>query len=439
MKEKNLLKETRNLSSFPVQKTILPNGLRILSEEIPQVHSVSVGIWVEAGSRDECAEENGISHFVEHMLFKGTKRRSARQIAKEIDAVGGILNAFTSKEFSSFYAKVLAAHLPTALDILFDLYLNSLFAPEELEKERQVIIQEINMVEDSPDDYIHDLFSEYFWPRHPLGLPILGRIETISRMKRQQLTKFFHQNYLRAQPIIAAAGKLKHDDLVQAVNNYLGQKKFQPKKRQASPPRPHPHVKVKEKKLEQVHLILGTKGLAVGHPQRYVFSVLNTILGGGMSSRLFQEVREKRGLAYSVYSFISSFYDSGLLGVYVGTGDNVLPRVLQILLREMRNLTEDGPKPKELACAKEQLKGNLLLSLESTDSRMNRLAKSEIYFQRFIQVEEIIEGIEKVTAADVRDLAQKLFNPEFLSLTVLGPITKQGIPENLFPSGLKND
>ncbi len=431
MKKEKLLPKEKSLSPFPVQKTILPNGLRVITEEIPNVHSVSVGIWVEAGSRDEGIEENGISHFVEHMLFKGTKRRSARQIAKEIDAVGGILNAFTSKEFSSFYAKVLAKHLSVALDILFDLYLNSVFSPAELEKERQVIIQEINMVEDSPDDYIHDLFSEYFWPRHPLGLPILGRVETISKMNRQKLRSFFLKNYLSFQPIIAAAGKLKHEELVQAVQNYLGHRKFQPKKRQVSPPRPHAHIQVKEKPLEQVHLILGTKGLAVSHPERYVFSVLNTILGGGMSSRLFQEIREKRGLAYSVYSFISSFFDSGILGIYVGTGDNALNRVLQILLREIRNLTEDCPKPKELASAKEQLKGNLLLSLESTDSRMNRLAKSEIYFKRFIKVEEIIEGIEKVKAEEVSVLAKKIFNPELLSLTVLGPVAKEQIPVHL--------
>lgn len=431
MKKGNLFQKERSLSPFQVQKTILPNGLKIITEEISSVHSVSVGIWVEAGSRDEGIEENGISHFVEHMLFKGTKRRSARQIAKEIDAVGGILNAFTSKEFSSFYAKVLAEHLAGALDILLDLYFNSVFPPRELEKERQVIIQEINMVEDSPDDYIHDLFSEFFWPRHPLGLPILGRVETISRLNRQRLIKFFLKKYLSFPPIIAAAGKLKHEELVEVVLNYLGQRKFQPKKRQISPPRPRAHIQVKEKQLEQVHLILGTKGLAVSHPERYVFSILNTILGGGMSSRLFQEIREKRGLAYSVYSFISSFFDSGILGIYVGTADNALNRVLQILLREIRNLTEDYPKPKELASAKEQLKGNLLLSLESTDSRMNRLAKSEIYFKRFIKVEEIIEGIEKVKAEEVSALAKRIFNPEYLSLTVLGPVKKEKIPAHL--------
>ncbi|MGQ9694304.1 MAG: M16 family metallopeptidase [Thermodesulfobacteriota bacterium] len=435
MQKGNLFQEEKGLSPSQVQKTILPNGLKIITEEIPSVHSVSVGIWVEAGSRDEEIEENGISHFVEHMLFKGTKGRSARQIAKEIDAVGGILNAFTSKEFSSFYTKVLAEHLSVALDILFDLYFNSVFSPAELEKERQVIIQEISMVEDSPDDYIHDLFNESFWPRHPLGCPILGRVETISRMNRQKLRKFFLKNYLSFQPIIAAAGKLKHEELVQVVQDYLGENKFQPKKRQKSPPRPHPHIQVKEKPLEQVHLILGTKGLAVSHPERYVFSVLNTILGGGMSSRLFQEIRERRGLAYSVYSFISSFYDSGLLGIYVGTGDNALNRVLQILLREIKKITEDFPKPKELAAAKEQLKGNLLLSLESTDSRMNRLAKSEIYFKRFIKVEEIIEGIERVKAEEVSALAKKIFNSEFLSLTVLGPVTKEQIPAYLLDSG----
>ncbi|MDI6754859.1 MAG: pitrilysin family protein [Thermodesulfobacteriota bacterium] len=414
-----------------IQKTTLKNGIQVITEEIPYVHSVSVGIWVETGSRDELSEENGIAHFIEHMLFKGTRRRSARQIAKEIDAVGGVLNAFTSKEFSSIYAKVLAEHLPVALDLLFDLYLNSLFAPGELEKERQVIVQEISMVEDTPDEYIHDLFSQSFWPRHSLGLPILGRLETISRMDRRKLRDFFIQHYIDVPPIIVAAGKLKHEDLLRPVRQALGKIRPRPKERKECPPRPHTHIQVKNKKLEQVHLLLGTPGLPVGHPQRYGFSVLNTILGGGMSSRLFQEVREKRGLAYSVYSFVASFLDSGMLGVYVGTGDNTLKRVIQIILKEMKNLTGDSIRPKELRSAKEQLKGNLLLSLESTDSRMSRLAKSEIYFRRFISAEEIIEGIEKVSAKEISALAQQFFQPDSISLTVLGPVTEKAFPKNL--------
>jgi len=414
-----------------VQKTILPNGIQVVTEEIPSVHSVSVGIWVEAGSRDERSEENGISHFIEHMLFKGTQRRSARQIAKEIDAVGGILNAFTSKEFSSFYAKVMAEHLPVALDLLFDLYLNSLFAAEELEKERQVIVQEINMVEDTPDEYIHDLFSQSFWPHHPLGLPILGRLNTISRMDRRTLKGFFLKHYLQIPPIIVAAGKLKHEDLLRPVQEALRKIRPRPKERKIHPPRPHPQIQVKNKQLEQVHLLLGTQGFSVVHPRRYAFTILNTILGGGMSSRLFQEVREKRGLAYSVYSFASSFVDSGLLGVYVGTGDHTLNRVLQVILREMKRLAENSIRPKELRSAKEQLKGNLLLSLESTDSRMSRLAKNEIFFHRFVSTEEIIEGIEKVSAEEISSLAQEIFRPDSFSLTVLGPVTEKTIPKTL--------
>jgi len=414
-----------------VQKTVLPNGIQVVTEEIPSVHSVSVGIWVEAGSRDERSEENGISHFIEHMLFKGTQRRSARQIAKEIDAVGGILNAFTSKEFSSFYAKVMAEHLPVALDLLFDLYLNSLFAAEELEKERQVIVQEINMVEDTPDEYIHDLFSQSFWPHHPLGLPILGRLNTISRMDRRTLKGFFLKHYLQIPPIIVAAGKLKHEDLLRPVQEALRKIRPRPKERKIHPPRPHPQIQVKNKQLEQVHLLLGTQGFSVVHPRRYAFTILNTILGGGMSSRLFQEVREKRGLAYSVYSFASSFVDSGLLGVYVGTGNHTLNRVLQVILREMKRLAENSIRPKELRSAKEQLKGNLLLSLESTDSRMSRLAKNEIFFHRFVSTEEIIEGIEKVSAEEIGSLAQEIFRPDSFSLTVLGPVTEKNIPKTL--------
>ena len=415
-----------------VQKTTLENGIRVITEEIPHVHSVSVGIWVKAGSRDERSLENGISHFIEHMLFKGTKRRSAHQIAKEIDAVGGVLNAFTSKEFSSFYAKVLAEHLPVALDLLFDLFLHSLFSPGELEKERQVIIQEISMVEDTPDEYIHDLFSQSFWPRHSLGFPILGRLETISRMNRTKLLAFFHQHYLGRQPIFVAAGNLKHENLLRPVQETFGRTWLREKKRQSSPPRPHPQLLVQHKKLEQVHLVLGTQGISATHPRRYAFSILNTILGGGMSSRLFQEIREKRGLAYSVYSFLSSFVDSGMLGVYVGTGDNTLSRVLQLILREMKKLSENSLGPKELRSAKEQLKGNLLLSLESMDSRMGRLAKNQLYYNRFISTEEIIEGIEKVKAEEVGALARQTFKPDSLSLTILGPVTEKDIPRSLF-------
>ena len=417
-----------------VEKTVLPNGIQVVTEEIPNVHSVSVGVWVEAGSRDERDEENGIAHFIEHMLFKGTRRRSARQIAKEIDAVGGILNAFTSKEFSSFYAKVLPEHLPVALDLLFDLYLNSLFATEELEKERQVIVQEINMVEDTPDEYIHDLFSQSFWPRHPLGAPILGRLETISLMDRPKLKDFFSRHYLQIPPIIVAAGRLKHEDLLRPVQKVLRKIKAHPKEKKNRPPRPHPQVQIKNKQLEQVHLLLGTQGLAAVHPRRYAFTILNTILGGGMSSRLFQEVREKRGLAYSVYSFVSSFVDSGLLGVYAGTGIHNLRRVLQVILREMTRLAENSIRPKELRSAKDQLKGNLLLSLESTESRMSRLAKNEIFFHRFISTEDIIEGIERVSAEEICSLSQGIFRPDSLSLTVLGPITEKDIPPTLLPS-----
>ncbi len=417
-----------------VTKTTLANGIQVITEEIPGVHSVSVGIWVHAGSRDEDWEENGISHFIEHMLFKGTKRRSARQIAKEIDSVGGVLNAFTSKEFSSFYAKVLAKHLPIALDLLFDLYLNSTFSAEEMEKERQVIVQEINMVEDTPDEYIHDLFSESFWPRHPLGFPILGRLETVEGLKRARLKNFFTENYMRVQPIFVGAGRLKHENLLKPVQEALGSIRPRPRQNHRRPPKPHPQILVKNKTLEQVHLVLGAPGFSATHPRRYAFSVLNTVLGGGMSSRLFQEIRENRGLAYSVYSFLSSFIDSGMIGVYVGTGEKTLASVLKIIRREMTKLAENSLKSGELRSAKEQLKGNLLLSLESTDSRMGRLAKSEIYFHRFVPTEEIIEGIENVSADDVAELARKLFQTTPLSLTVLGPVTEKDIPRGLLES-----
>lgn len=416
-----------------IQKTTLENGIQVLTEEIPHVHSVSVGLWVKTGSRDERNGENGIAHFIEHMLFKGTRRRSARQIAFEIDAVGGVLNAFTSKEYSSFYAKVLTAHLPLALDLLFDLYLNSRFSPEELEKERQVIVQEINMVEDTPDEYIHDLFNQSFWPKNPLGLPILGRVETISRLSRTELLEFFRRHYLEAPPIVVAAGNLRHDQLLQPVEKALGKVPLREKRRRGRPPQPHPnHLQVNTKKLEQVHLVLGAPGLPVVHPRRYALFALNTVLGGGMSSRLFQEIREKRGLAYSVYSFLSSYLDSGLLGIYVGTGESTLQRVLKLVRRELQRLAETPLKRAELRSTLEQLKGNLLLSLESTDSRMSRLAKSEMYFGRMVEVEEIIAGLDQVTGEEVNSLARQLFQPGSFSLAALGPISPEAIPDGLF-------
>ena len=290
------------------------------------------------------------------------------------------------------------------------------------------------MVEDTPDEYIHDLFSESFWPRHPLGFPILGRLETVEGLKRARLKDFFTENYMRVQPIFVGAGRLKHEDLLKPVREALGRIRPRPKQNRRRPPKARPQILVKNKTLEQVHLVLGAPGFSATHPRRYVFSVLNTVLGGGMSSRLFQEIRENRGLAYSVYSFLSSFIDSGMIGVYVGTGEKTLASVLKIIRREMTKLAENSLKSGELRSAKEQLKGNLLLSLESTDSRMGRLAKSEIYFHRFIPTGEIIEGIENVSADDVAELARQLFQTTPLSLSVLGPVTEKDIPRGLLES-----
>ena len=288
------------------------------------------------------------------------------------------------------------------------------------------------MVEDTPDEYIHDLFGQSFWPRHSLGLPILGSAETIAKLNRKNLVDFFRRHHLHHRPILVAAGKLKHDQLLKPVREVLGGLKLQAKTKKSSPPRSHPQVLVKNKKLEQVHLLLGTQGLAATDPKRYAFSILNTILGGGMSSRLFQEIREKRGLAYSVYSFVSTFLDSGIIGIYVGTGDKSVPNILKIILKEIKRMGENSLRPKELQAAKEQLKGSLLMSLENTDSRMNRLAKSEIYYHRFVKTEEIIQKIEKVTADEVIHLAEQLFQPQSLSLTVLGPVTEKAIPREFF-------
>lgn len=414
------------------QKTVLDNGIRILSEELPHVRSVALGIWVNVGARHEDKEVNGVSHFIEHMLFKGTSRRTAMDIAKEMDSVGGILNAFTNREYTCFYAKVLEKHLPFAVDLLSDIFLNSVFDPEEMEKERKVVLQEIGMVEDTPDDYVHDFFNEIVWPEDPVGRPILGTVDTINSLSREDMIGYMRGRYIPDDIIISASGSLKHTDFQELLTDKgFGSMKPLQKEKGYNTPAFSSQVAVHKKKLEQVHLCLGTKSIEQANPLRYHNYVLNTVLGGGMSSRLFQEIREKRGLAYSVYSYINTYSDTGSLVVYTGTGEGSCKEVIGLIRDELIKLTDTPVGDEELQSAKEQIKGSLILGLESTDTWMTKLAKNEIYFGRDIPIDEVMAGIDAVTAEGVRDLASQMFRKDSLALAVVGGIDKEEIPGEL--------
>jgi predicted Zn-dependent peptidase len=407
-------------------KTVLDNGVRIVTQEMPDHRSVSLGIWVENGSRHESPQQNGISHFVEHLLFKGTERRSAAQIAEEIDAVGGVLNAFTAKEHTCYYAKVLDEDLPLAIDLLTDIFLHSVFDGDEIERERSVILQEISQAEDTPDDYIHDLFSLDFFSDHPLARPICGSAETVSAFQRQDFLSFFKSRYQPRRVVVAAAGHLGHEPLARAINERLGSVPDPiPDGRSNSQdgdiaPEMRSGIFQHAKSLEQVHLCLGTPGLHQTHPQRYAAYVLNTLLGGGMSSRLFQEIREKRGKAYSVYSFSSAYRDVGYLGVYAGTSLEWLPEVVELILKELEHLAAGTIKDEEIRRTQGQLVGSMMLGLESTDSWMSHIARNEIYFGKPVTTDDICRGVRAVSRDAVVDLASAFFRSRRMTLSLLG-------------------
>jgi predicted Zn-dependent peptidase len=418
------------------RKTVLDNGIRIISEEITYVRSVSIGVWVGCGSRYEKASINGAAHFIEHMLFKGTKTRSALDIAAEIDSVGGILNAYTGKEVTSYYIKIPDYHLPLAIDLLSDILNNSLFDNEEMEKERSVILQEINMVEDTPDDYIHDFFSDIFWKKHPLGFPVLGTRKTVSNLDRDSLLDFFNGNYTGDNLLIAAAGNMKHEDLVSLVRKHFSSNGKKIRRKAGKIPGVKTSSSVLEKDLEQVHAIIGAPAPPYASELRYPGFILNAVLGGSMSSRLFQEVREKRGLAYAIHSYMVSFHDTGMLGIYFGADGARLEEISELTFIELQRLISELLTEKELRAVKEQIKGNFLLSMESTDNRMMKLAKNEIYFHRNIPAEETVEGIEAVSSEDVRRLAEQMFSPEQICFAAIGNVQCRELPLKLFTESM---
>jgi predicted Zn-dependent peptidase len=410
-------------ASRNIRKTVLSNGLLVLTESMPHLRSVSMGAWVGSGSRDEAAEVNGISHFVEHMVFKGTTSRSAQQIAREVDTIGGNLDAFTGKEMVCFNIKVLDENVPPALEVLADLVLHPTFTPEELAREQGVILEEIKMDEDNPDYLVHEVWTQNFWKGDALGRPILGTAKTVSSFNQQIVFDFYAGRFTPKNMVFSAAGNLEHDSFVAQVEKEFSSLAAAGEMAalKVAAPRATPHITLKRKKsLEQVQFCLGVPAPPVNDARRYGVYLLNTMLGGGMSSRLFQTIREDQGLAYSIYSEMNPFRDTGSLCVYAGTSVDKTQKVLQLTLQELRRLKEETVSDVELKRAKDQLKSNMVIGLESSGSRMANLARQQMYFGRFFGVDEIMQEIEAVTTADVQELAQELFQPEMMALTLLG-------------------
>ncbi len=419
-------------ASRSIRKTVLPNGLLILTESMPHLRSVSMGAWIGSGSRDEAPEVNGVSHFVEHMVFKGTTSRSAQQIAREVDTIGGNLDAFTGKEMVCFNIKVLDENVLPALDVLSDLVLHPTFTPEELAREQGVILEEIKMDEDNPDYLVHEIFTQNFWKGDALGRPILGTAKTVSSFNQQIVFDFYASQFTPRNMVFSAAGNLDHDAFVAQVEQQFGSLAASGANHATKPAAPlaTPHITLKRKKsLEQVQLCLGVPAPPVNDPSRYGVYLLNTMLGGGMSSRLFQTIREDQGLAYSIYSEMNPFRDTGSLCVYAGASVDKTEKVLQLTLQELRRLKQETVSETELKRAKDQLKSNMVIGLESSGSRMSNLARQQMYFGRFFGIDEIIEEIEAVTSADVQELAQRLFQPEAMALTLLGNLGSMKIEQ----------
>lgn len=409
------------------RKFILDNGIRVVTEQIPTLKSVTVGIWVNVGSRDEQPAEFGFSHFIEHMFFKGTVRRSAAEISREIDALGGEMNAFTTRESTTFYVKVLDQQLDTALELLADLFHHSRFDPKEIEKEKQVVLEEIRMVQDDPEDLLQELHTAQVLGGHPLGRPILGSIEVITGLRRKDILRYIDTHYDPRRIVIAVAGNFEMRALESMVSKFFckatrgGNGTFPAR----WPPQLRGGLVVRRKPLEQVHLCLGLKGISAGHKDRYAAHALNSVLGGSVSSRLFQEVREKRGLAYSIFSYLSPYSDGGTITVYAATRPKEVARVVDLVSRELVRIRRKGVEWKELERAKNQMKGGLMLSLESSHSRMSKLAKDELTNGCHTSLETMLAEIDRVSQEQVVQLGQELFDLDSVAITALGPLSRR--------------
>ena len=412
------------------RKTTLPSGLRVLTETMPAVRSASIGIWADVGSSVERREQRGISHLVEHMLFKGTDRRSARDIAETIDGVGGTLNAFTDKETTCYYAKVMDRHVPLALDVLSDMFLHSTFDPGELAKEQKVVLEEIKMYEDSPDELIHDLFLQTMWSGSNLGEPTIGFVDTVTKITPADLRKHMQNHYAPNSVVVAAAGNVDHDKFCQLVADRF--RDFRGSCELAPPDAPSttPQTLVRQKDSEQAYVVVGSRGLSIRDDRRFALSVLDTILGGGMSSRLFQEIREKRGLVYTVYSFQAAYRAAGLFGIYAGTSAESVQPCIDVIAEQLAAMRNFSVTQSELSLAKEHIKGGLTLSLESTSSRMIRLGRNEFALGRQMTPEEIEERVDAVNVEDIQAIAADLFSEEQLGLCILGPVDEASIAWN---------
>ncbi|MTV50477.1 insulinase family protein [Heliobacillus mobilis] len=411
-----------------VQKTVLPNGVRIVTESIPHVRSVALGIWVGTGSRDEDPTVAGVSHFIEHMLFKGTQKRTAKDLAEVLEAVGGQLNAFTSKEYTCYHAKVLDEHFDLALEVLSDMFFNSKYEAEDIERERRVVLEEIKMYEDSPDELVHDLLSEAIWPTNALGRSILGTIDTISAVSRDQVREHVEKEYSADRVVVAVAGHIDPEKVVSKIKAYFASMPATRRKYDRKEPQVFQKTVFEQKDVEQVQICLGTPGLPQEHDAIYALHVLNNVIGGGASSRLFQEIRENRGLAYSVYSFHSAFSDVGMFGLYAGTSPAFADSVLELLIGEMARIKKEGITAQELKRTQDQIKGSLYLGLESVNSRMTRLGKTEVCYGRFVPPEEVINHVYKVTLDDIYQVAQTIFKGDQCALAV---VAAQPLPVDL--------
>ena len=411
-----MAQEVRN-----IRRQVLPHGLTVITEQMQHIRSASIGIWLQTGSRDEDPHWNGISHFIEHMVFKGTEHRTAEEIARQVDSIGGNMDAFTAKECICFNVKVLDEHIPIALEILSDLVLHPVFDAADIARERGVIIEEIKMDEDNPDYLVHEIFTQNFWKDHPLGKPILGTKETVKRFERQPVLDAYAHRFAPGNIIVSAAGHLEHAPFVDLVTQHFEHMKPSKNGFHSGAPKTVSRIILRNKKsLEQVQLCIGVPCHPIAHEQRHAGYILNTLLGGGMSSRLFQNIRERQGLAYSIYSDLNPYRDTGCMAVYAGTSRESAAKVVQSVVSEFRKLKSEAVTDEELRRSKDQLKGSLMLSLESSTARMSNLARQEMYFDRFYDLDELIEKIEAVTAEDLQSLANEFFKTESVAVTALG-------------------
>jgi len=408
------------------RKEHLSNSIPVAMEPLKNMRSVALGIWVKVGSRNETPDKNGISHFLEHMFFKGTNKRTAKDIAVEIDSLGGELNAFTSKENTTFYVKVLDEYIEKGIELLSDIFLHSTFPEEDIEKEKRIIKEEIKMVEDTPDDYVHDLFNQTIWDHTGLGQPVLGKRETVRSFTREDLISHIRKYYGTKDVVISCAGNFESEALIDVLNKSLGGLRRGSEPEKGPPPVFKSKVEVFHKELSEAHLCLGVEGIPQNSEERYSLFILNTIFGAGVSSRLFQEIREKRGLAYSIYSFIASYFDIGIWGVYAGISRKRVGEVAELILKEMHDL-KSTLNDVELQRAKDHLKGNIILGLESTSSRMTNIARQEIYLGRYYSPKEIMKEVDSITLSHIKDLAEKLIKKEGFSLTVYGPVHEKDL------------